>query len=150
MCYGVFCRGHPQTLTRNSANKSKCAAARKLNSCGVASPNRCSAGFKPQGFAPGHSCDEYPFASTLEGQQAGVSGPSAVTRCVPAGQNSVQGGKISGVYLKKNSNAVDKVADGSQFDIKFNFGKGAVGTGYCAPNAATMTCKTLTGSQQDN
>ncbi|TFY54198.1 hypothetical protein EVG20_g9808 [Dentipellis fragilis] len=143
-------RNHPKTLTRNSANKSKCAAARKLNSCGVASPNRCSAGFKPQGFAPDHSCDEYPFASTLEGQRAGVTGPSAVTRCVPAGENSVQGGKISGIYLKKNSQALGKVADGGQFDIALNFGNGAAGTGYCDPNAATTTCTTLTGSQQNN
>ncbi|TFY63297.1 hypothetical protein EVG20_g6377 [Dentipellis fragilis] len=142
MCYGVFCRGHPQTLTRNSANKPTCAAARKLNSCGIASPNRCSAKHSPP-FAAGNSCDEYPFASTLEGQQAGTGGrPSAVTRCVVARHNSVQGGKISGIY--------NKVPQQGQFDIEFDFGNGAAGTGYCAANAATTTCATLTGSQQNN
>ncbi|KAA1478028.1 hypothetical protein DENSPDRAFT_885571 [Dentipellis sp. KUC8613] len=142
MCYGVFCRGHPQTLTRNSANKPTCAAARKLNSCGVTSPNRCSAKHSPP-FAAGNSCDEYPFASTLEGQQAGTGGrPSAVTRCVVARHNSVQGGKISGIY--------NKVPQQGQFDIEFDFGNGAAGTGYCAANAATTTCATLTGSQQNN
>ncbi|KAA1478038.1 hypothetical protein DENSPDRAFT_845231 [Dentipellis sp. KUC8613] len=135
MCYGVNCRGHPQTLTRNTGNKKTCAAARKQNSCG-ASPNRCSV---KKGATAGQSCDEYPFASTKEGQAAGTGGKtSAVTRCVPAGQNSSQGGKISGIYRS--------IADGTQYDIKFDFG-GAAGTGYCA---AQPDCSKLTGTQSNN
>ncbi|KAA1479408.1 hypothetical protein DENSPDRAFT_886721 [Dentipellis sp. KUC8613] len=148
MCFGINCRGHPTTLTRNTASKAACKAARSRNSCGVQPANRCSA---KVGFAADHSCDEYPFATTLEGQQAGTGGrPTAVTRCVPSAQNKSQGGQISGIYLKANSNLPDKVPDGGQYDIQFDFGNGAAGTGYCAANAATTTCGTLTGSQQIN
>ncbi|TFY57268.1 hypothetical protein EVG20_g8612 [Dentipellis fragilis] len=140
MCYGVHCHGHPQTLTRNTGNKKTCAAARKQNSCG-ASPNRCSA---KKGAPAGQSCDEYPFASSKEGQEAGTGGKtSAVTRCVPARQNSSQGGKISGIYRS--------IADGTQYDIKFDFA-GAAGTDYCSPAAKSQKtgCNTLTGSQSNN
>ncbi|KAA1478029.1 hypothetical protein DENSPDRAFT_885572 [Dentipellis sp. KUC8613] len=149
MCYGVYCRYHPKTLTRNTADKSTCAAARKRNSCGVSSPNRCSAGFTPA-FAAGHSCDEYPFASTMEGQYAGTEGrPEAVTRCVPAGQNRSQGGKISGIYQRAGASLANKVPQKGTYDIEFDFGSGSP-QGYCVEDAKTTTCGTLTGSQQDN
>ncbi|KZT68599.1 hypothetical protein DAEQUDRAFT_812025 [Daedalea quercina L-15889] len=87
----------------------------------------------------GLSCDESPFASTEEGQ--GTKGNhKAVTRCVPAKENSRQGGKISGVYRG--------LANGKAFDVRFDFGKGAIaagdagGQGYCAP-AAQRNCNNL-------
>ncbi|EIM86062.1 uncharacterized protein STEHIDRAFT_111606 [Stereum hirsutum FP-91666 SS1] len=70
-------------------------------------------------FAAGNSCDEYPFASTLEGQLAAQD--AAATRCVPRGENSSQGGKISGFYRN--------IADGTQFTVGFSFAAGA--TGFC-------------------
>ena len=80
----------PSTLEKNS-NKKKCRAARKLNTCGVTNPNRCSSRYPQAGYdnvsidcmhvalilvlllsnavpVVGMSCDEYPFASTEEGQ----------------------------------------------------------------------------------
>ncbi|KAA1470616.1 hypothetical protein DENSPDRAFT_709712 [Dentipellis sp. KUC8613] len=140
MCYGVNCRGHPTTLTRNSVTTA-CAAARRQNSCGSSSPNRCSVRFNPP-FPAGNNCDEYPFASTLQGQQAGTGGRiTAVTRCVIVRQNSVQGGKISGLYRT--------VPQGGQYTVSFNLG-GGTGTGYCATTAAARNCGVLTGSQQNN
>ncbi|KAA1477470.1 hypothetical protein DENSPDRAFT_587502 [Dentipellis sp. KUC8613] len=139
MCYGINCRGHPTTLTRNSDTKS-CAAARKNNSCGNEKPNRCSA---KSGFAEDHNCDEYPFASTLEGQSAGSGGSNpAVTRCVPRVENDRQGHKLSTLYKKINN--------GDVYDVVLSFGDDEPGTGYCAPDAADTTCETLVDSQQDN
>ncbi|KAA1470659.1 hypothetical protein DENSPDRAFT_836502 [Dentipellis sp. KUC8613] len=141
MCYGVNCRGHPTTLTRNTVG-TVCAAARRRNSCGSSSPNRCSARHNPP-FPAGNNCDEYPFASTIQGQQAGTPGHiTSVTRCVIVRQNSVQGGRISAVYRM--------VPQGGQYNVHFNFGAGGVGTGYCAPTPAARNCGVLTGSQQNN
>ncbi|KAA1466022.1 hypothetical protein DENSPDRAFT_7955 [Dentipellis sp. KUC8613] len=139
MCYGIYCANHPATLTKNTANKQYCADARKRNSCGVTNPNRCSTRYNPPFPLQRYSCDEYPFASSLEGQQAGVGGyQTSVTRCVPARQNSVQGGKISAVYRKMQQN--------DQMDINFDFGI-AGPDGYCA---ATRNCAVLVGTQQAN
>ncbi|TFY66182.1 hypothetical protein EVG20_g4907 [Dentipellis fragilis] len=138
MCYGVNYRSHPTTLTKNSVTSS-CAAARRQNSCGVTNPNRCSTRYNPP-YPSGNSCDEYPFASTVEGQRAGTGNNiAAVTRCVVSGQNSAQGGKISGIYRR--------VPQGGQFEVGFS-GPGGVGTGYCAPPSPNSCA--LSGSQQNN
>ncbi|KAK3578781.1 hypothetical protein CHS0354_030197 [Potamilus streckersoni] len=42
----------------------------------------------------GQSCDEYPFASTSQG------GRGATIRCVPAAENSSQGGQLNGFYRR--------------------------------------------------
>ncbi|KAH9919604.1 uncharacterized protein B0H18DRAFT_1027093 [Fomitopsis serialis] len=139
MCYGITCKGRPDTLTKNT-NTKLADAARRRNQC--ARPNRCSKDFGGKGKGlQGVNCDEYPFATTLEGQQS----PSiAVTRCVPSGQNSAQGGKLK------------PIADGATFEVRFDFGKGAVsassggGTGYCNATKSAARCKTLTGTQLDN
>ncbi|KAA1477468.1 hypothetical protein DENSPDRAFT_875248 [Dentipellis sp. KUC8613] len=141
MCYGINCRGHAATLTRNS-EKAACRAARENNSCGNAKPNRCSA---KVGFTEGHSCDEYPFASSLEGQAAGTNGANlAVTRCVPIAENSRQGQKLTTLYQSLRP-------VGDKYDVVLSFGAGQTGgPGYCAANAATTTCATLSNSQQNN
>jgi len=140
MCYGITCKGRPDTLTKNT-NSKLADAARRRNLC--ARPNRCSKDHGGKGQGPqGVNCDEYPFATTLEGQQD----PSiAVTRCVPSEQNSAQGGKLK------------PIADGATFEVRFDFGHGAVsassggGTGYChAKKSADTECKTLTGTQEDH
>jgi len=121
ICYGLYCAGKalPQTLTINRAN---CPAARKSNACGATNPNYCST---KKGFAAGYSCDEYPFASTVEGKNAGGN---TATRCVPKGQNSSQGGSISGLY--KNGQGTGRLADGTQFFVDIG-NPGAPGAGYC-------------------
>jgi len=125
ICYGLYCagKGLSQTLTINRAN---CRAARKSNACGSMNPNYCSASPKSKKpFASGYSCDEYPFASTVEGKNAG--GKTA-TRCVPVGQNQSQGGQISGLY--KNQKGGGKLPDGTQFFVDIG-NPGAPGAGYC-------------------
>jgi len=129
ICYGFFCAGKalPNTLTINRAS---CAAARKANACGSSNPNYCSA---RRGFPAGYSCDEYPFASTNEGRTYSLAGRGA-TRCVPRGQNSAQGGFISGLY--RNGQGAGRLADGTQFLVGL---ANTVGVGYCVsyPNAPT-------------
>jgi len=128
MCYGWNCKGHPTTLTINRAT---CTAARKSNACGSKNPNYCSA---KSGFAAGYSCDEYPFASTNEGTSAASN---AATRCVPKGQNSSQGGSISGLY--KNGQGQGRLADGTAFQVSV----GGSQAGYCS--TSTPNCGTQSG-----
>ncbi|KAI0729150.1 hypothetical protein C8Q72DRAFT_884611 [Fomitopsis betulina] len=137
MCYGITCKKFPDTLTKNSAGA---AAARKRNSCGNVKINRCSPKYDGDKGPKGVNCDEYPFASSEEGQKV-----TAVTRCVPTRQNNIQGGKLR------------HIADKSTFNVRFDFGTGAVqasagaGTGYCSATSSTdAVCKTLTGTQQNN
>ncbi|TFY57269.1 hypothetical protein EVG20_g8611 [Dentipellis fragilis] len=58
-------------------------------------------------------------------------------------ENSFPGGKISGIY--------GSIADGTQYDIEFDFGGGA-GMGYCSAAAKSQKagCNTMTGSQSNN
>ncbi|KAA1470615.1 hypothetical protein DENSPDRAFT_849672 [Dentipellis sp. KUC8613] len=142
MCYGVNCRGHPTTLTRNSASAA-CTAARQQNTCGSSRPNRCSALHNPP-YPAGNNCDEYPFASTIQDPETRHFEliPAAAAGCVVVRQNSVQGGKISGIYR-------NTVGPGGQYTVSFNLGGGA-GTGYCSTTVAARNCGTLTGSQQNN
>jgi len=137
MCFGIYCKGHPSTLT---INRGGCTAARKSNLCGAANPNYCSA---KDGFAPNYSCDEYPFASTNEGSAAGSN---AATRCVPKGQNSSQGGKISGLY--RNGQGSGRLADGTPFTVTFaNTGA----AGYCgAAGGGNTNCGQNTGDQNSS
>ncbi|TFY61995.1 hypothetical protein EVG20_g6856 [Dentipellis fragilis] len=146
ICYGIKCRTHPSTLTRNNGDRNVCLAARENNSCGSSKPDRCSV---KKGFTAGHSCDEYPFASTLEGQRAGIgNAPSAVTRCVGQSENLSQGGQIKVFYGRMS-------ATQKQFDVFLNFGPGlTVGaTGYCQATGPTHSaCASLDAAslQQNN
>lgn len=79
---GAYCTKGPRFgVTLNWDRPDKTTKRRRRRSAGCApNPNRCST---KKGYPPGHSCDEYPFASTKEADQGGQ-----VNRCVPAGQNS--------------------------------------------------------------
>ncbi|PWN44862.1 hypothetical protein IE81DRAFT_320832 [Ceraceosorus guamensis] len=105
-CYALKCAGKPSTLHRNSA-----AATDNRNHNACKSPNRCSG--NPD---DSNSCDEYPYASTSEG------GAGAVTRCVPAHENSVQGGTLSSFYTRSN------VQQGDAYNVAFT---GTSGLQYC-------------------
>jgi len=138
ICFGLFCNGKnlQQTLTINRAN---CPAARKSNSCGSSNPNYCSA---KSGFASGYSCDEYPFASTVEGKNAGGN---TATRCVPKNQNSAQGGFISGLY--RNGQGQGRLADGTQFLVDLG-NPGTPGVEYCVQySGGTTDCTAEVGDQ---
>ncbi|KAL2793183.1 hypothetical protein BJX66DRAFT_339089 [Aspergillus keveii] len=60
------------------------------------------------GLGRGFSCDEFPFASSVEG------GYDAFLRCIPSNENKVQGGLIGGFYrqnsLKPNGQDKYKIA----------------------------------------
>jgi len=137
MCYGIKCKGLPSVLTKG-ATGSSCTAARKRNQCGAANPNPCSSKVDPTKLPKEFSCDEYPFASSLQGQSPAFK---AVTRCVPFRQNSVQGGKISGIYKTLNP--------GDQIQVDFDFG-GQPATLHCAAtSAASPECLVFDSEQLD-
>lgn len=92
--FAIQCAGKPSRLNRSSNG----SANRQQTQC--ASPNRCSGTSLP-------SCDEYPYASSEQ------SSPSSVTRCVPAHENSVQGGTLSAFYTRSG------VEDGDAYDVAF-------------------------------
>ncbi|TFY57121.1 hypothetical protein EVG20_g8663, partial [Dentipellis fragilis] len=122
MCYGIKCQDLPQTLTRRTQDRSQCSAARRRNSCGATSPNRCSARFTPP-FEAGHSCDEYPFASTLQGQEAGKAGKpvlSPVASRLDKTRPKVERSRIS--TRKRTAILPNKVPEDGKFQIDFSFG----------------------------
>ncbi|PWN47466.1 hypothetical protein IE53DRAFT_321165 [Violaceomyces palustris] len=106
-CYAIQCKGKPTTLHRDSENSS---LHRTQNAC--KSPNRCSG--NPD---DSNSCDEYPFASSQEG------GAGAVTRCVPAHENSVQGGTLSSFY------SANSIVNGDAYTVAFT---STAGLQYCS------------------
>ncbi|EPQ32217.1 uncharacterized protein PFL1_00414 [Pseudozyma flocculosa PF-1] len=106
-CYAIQCLGKPSTLHRDSANAS---TRRQQTAC--QSPNRCSG--NP---TDSNSCDEYPYASSIEG------GAGSATRCVPSAENSSQGGSLSSFYRSAG------VADGDAYNVAF---KGSSGLQYCS------------------
>ncbi|KAH9919602.1 uncharacterized protein B0H18DRAFT_1027077 [Fomitopsis serialis] len=135
MCYGITCRELPDTLTKHSAGKEP-DDARKRNKCGSKKPNRCSKDFGGTGKGPsGMSCDEYPFATTLEGQQD------------PSKSVTIQGGTLG---------VVKKYGDGTAFDVLFDFGAGPVrassggGVDYCKAKLHTDSVCQQTDTWQQN
>lgn len=92
--YAIQCAGKPSHLNRSSDG----TANRQKTQCH--SPNRCSGTSLP-------SCDEYPYASTTQ------SSSTSITRCVPAHENSVQGGTLSSFYTRNG------VEDGDAYDVAF-------------------------------
>lgn len=107
--YAINCAGKPTKLNRDSNNAS---AHRDANAC--ASPNRCSG--NP---TDSNSCDEYPYASSQQG------GAGAVTRCVPAHENSVQGGTLSSFYTRSS------IQDGDPYTVSFTNTDGIQYTDSC-------------------
>lgn len=105
-CFAIQCASHPTTLHRDSASASTHRAATACKS-----PNRCA-----NNPSDSNSCDEYPYASSQEG------GAGSVTRCVPATENSRQGGTLSSFYT---NNAIE---DGDAYNVAF---AGTSGLQYC-------------------
>ncbi|CAO1625746.1 unnamed protein product [Sympodiomycopsis kandeliae] len=93
--YAIQCAGKPSRLNRSSNG----TANRAKTQCH--SPNRCSGTNLP-------SCDEYPYASSEQ------SSATSVTRCVPAHENSVQGGVLSAFYNRGSG-----ISDGDAYDVAF-------------------------------
>jgi hypothetical protein len=83
-CYATQCAPGPAFLTRGPVGTSD--DQRKRAGC-AGSP----CGVLPWA-APGTSCDEYPFANTLEG------GWGSFLRCIPLVENLSQGGQIRNFY----------------------------------------------------
>ncbi|CAO1628901.1 unnamed protein product [Parajaminaea phylloscopi] len=95
--FAIRCAGKSSTLHRDPTSAT---AHRAANACH--SPNRCA------GDTANGSCDEYPYASSAEG------GAGAITRCVPAHENSVQGGTLSSFYTRS------KISNGDGYDVAFH------------------------------
>lgn len=71
-------------------------------------------------FADSSSCDEYPYASALQG------GADAVTRCVPATENSRQGGTLSSFYTREG------IKNGDSYNVAFSNTDGLQYVDSCA------------------
>ncbi|PWN34487.1 uncharacterized protein FA14DRAFT_132103 [Meira miltonrushii] len=108
--YAINCVGKPTQLNRDSDDAT---AHRAANAC--RSPNRCSGNDDSS-----NSCDEYPYASSQQG------GKGAVTRCVPAHENSVQGGVISSFYSRNS------VENGDAYNVAFSNTNGIQYTNSCS------------------
>ena len=68
--------------------------------------NRRQSGCRRLGRRTGYNCDEYPFASSLQG------GSGAVVKLVPIRENSVQGGMLAAFYRRNN------IGHGGCFKVK--------------------------------
>jgi Deoxyribonuclease NucA/NucB len=93
---GAFCVPKPQSpngfsLHYDKPDKNTQNARRRAAGC-LPSPNRCSV--KKGYSSANYQCDEYPFASTTVIQRQSYR----INRCVPAGENSKQGGMLAKFY----------------------------------------------------
>ncbi|KAH8799394.1 deoxyribonuclease NucA/NucB-domain-containing protein [Xylogone sp. PMI_703] len=77
-CFSVFCAGRPGLLTRNAPGVAR-TNNRRRSGCANAP---CT--FVPWAM-PGTVCDEFPFASAVEG------GAGAAQRCIPTVESTTQG-----------------------------------------------------------
>ncbi|KAK4182603.1 hypothetical protein QBC35DRAFT_509666 [Podospora australis] len=127
MCWGAYCRSIGTGLTYDKPDASEKRRRRRAAGCLVSGGNRCST---RKGYDAGYQCDEYPFASTVG---RGAS-DERVNRCVPAGQNSRQGGTINSFYQSA-------YCGGGPCDFTASFGNpGAAGVSYCNAYATPEDC----------
>ncbi|KAJ0415143.1 deoxyribonuclease NucA/NucB-domain-containing protein [Aspergillus carlsbadensis] len=99
-CYAVQC-GEARNVQTRAPNDRTQHRINRVRSGSEASPCQSLDFLKLKG---GFSCDEFPFASSLEG------GYGAYLRCIPYKENSRQGGMISGFFkqTKIEPNGKDK------------------------------------------
>ncbi|KAK3988876.1 deoxyribonuclease NucA/NucB-domain-containing protein [Cladorrhinum sp. PSN332] len=127
MCWGAFCQDVGEGLSYDRPDGSEKRRRRRAAGCLVSGGNRCST---RQGYDPGYQCDEYPFASTVSNGGSDVR----VNRCVPAIQNSRQGGTINSFYQRP-------YCAGGPCDFIASFGNpGAAGVKYCDAWADESVC----------
>ncbi|KZV93817.1 hypothetical protein EXIGLDRAFT_709762 [Exidia glandulosa HHB12029] len=91
MCYGALCLNIGSALTFDNPSATDKRNRRKAAGCIESGGNRCSV---RKGHAAGFQCDEYPFASSSP--RGTIT--DRINRCVPAGENSKQGGIINAFY----------------------------------------------------
>ncbi|RYP65655.1 hypothetical protein DL771_008207 [Monosporascus sp. 5C6A] len=111
-CYATFNGLHNGVLTYDG-NAANSGPRRDAAGCSQALSPCTTTGYANWGS----SCDEYPFASTLEG------GAGATLRCVDPSENNSQGGSLSSFY--------QTIAAGTSFNIVV---RGYDTSGYCANN----------------
>ncbi|KAM0274897.1 hypothetical protein ACHAQH_007749 [Verticillium albo-atrum] len=130
MCWGVHCTDglFSRVLTYDNPSKKELNRRRRNAGCIKSGGNRCTA--KNSGVT-GENCDEFPFASTAESGQANGD---QINRCVPKGQNSKQGGTLSGFYKRQNARNVAPLT----FEIAFS-NPTAAGVLFCT-NAEPNPC----------
>ena len=79
MCWGAYCAGYEVSLSYDKGASQSTKRARRAKA-GCGSGNRCG---DSSPDPEGSSCDEYPFASTLEADEV-----QQVNRCIPPEENS--------------------------------------------------------------
>ena len=99
-CYAVYVAGKPSTLNWALGGRAFSTAQRRAAGC---TPNPCpcpgagpNAPLKMNAVPGATSCDEYPYASAVEG------GTGAILRCTDVDQNTGEGSALSG-FLTSNA-----------------------------------------------
>ncbi|KAI0117632.1 hypothetical protein F4776DRAFT_666282 [Hypoxylon sp. NC0597] len=117
MCYGVNCKFHTNTYNFDAPTESTKSDRRKRAGCTNGkgkNQNPC------KDNKNGDSCDEFPFASTKDADTK-----QQFYRCVPAGDNSSQGGQLS--------NLVKNICKNQPCQFTLGF-KGETNYEYCKTN----------------
>jgi hypothetical protein len=86
-CYAAYVANKPLTLNYNGPDGQSDARRR---AAGCVSPSPCTNGRMATPSAEETSCDEYPYASVVEG------GSGAILRCTELGENTGEGSALSG------------------------------------------------------
>ncbi|KAK0222560.1 hypothetical protein EDD85DRAFT_796444 [Armillaria nabsnona] len=108
-CAAIRLGGKPSILTKGNGRFQDGGCTGGING-----QTPCNVGASTFGVAAGTSCDEYPYASTLEGA---ASGNPSILRCIPAGENSSGGQQLTRFYI--NSGA----QPGDTFNVGFVWGQ---------------------------
>ncbi|PBK79115.1 hypothetical protein ARMGADRAFT_1172511 [Armillaria gallica] len=111
-CAAIRLGGKPSILTKGNGRFQDGGCTGGING-----QTPCNVGASAFGVAAGTSCDEYPYASTLEGA---ASGNPSILRCIPAGENSSGGQQLTPFYT--NSGA----QPGDTFNVGFVWGQPVV------------------------
>ncbi|SJL03024.1 uncharacterized protein ARMOST_06369 [Armillaria ostoyae] len=98
-CAAIHMGGKPSILTKGNGRFQDGGCTGGING-----QTPCNVGASAFGVAAGTSCDEYPYASTLEGA---ASGNPSILRCIPTGENSSGGQQLTRFYTNSGAQPGD-------------------------------------------
>ncbi|KAJ5539588.1 hypothetical protein N7513_007920 [Penicillium frequentans] len=88
-CYAAYVANKPITLNYNGPDGQSNSRRR---AAGCVSPSPCGNGKLPTQSSDENTCDEYPYASTVEG------GSGSILRCTSDDENSAEGSDLSAFF----------------------------------------------------
>jgi len=114
-CYAIYVANKPRILNYNGPDGQSAARRR---AAGCVSPTPCRNGKMATPGPDEDTCDEYPYASVVEG------GSGALLRCTESGENTAEGSRLSGFFSSTCGN------EPCTFDLTFG-NPGTGNTPYC-------------------